>query len=666
MPITTLELAKRIQNTHDDWVSVNGMYTESAVNSGIEPFWQFRVAIKPTRENAIKAMKALAVLPQFIAEDHLEFKVFLPAEASDLHTWDGTVSCGDRDQRGKEICVYMTHLMGRIKPEYYNGNYPSQDYLKKLVLDMWKALQDAGVEMAYITPGVGEKELPCDDSMLTPFSYSSFKPYKQRYGILNEKDYNPTLQQDPLAEVTVTEIDLKNHGIHPMGALKSAQRLIYQTEHHARQTKKMRVVIDQLLAQDKTTLDSVVTNVKRYQAYLSSNNSLQKISKELFIESSDHLKITLIEYCSSLEPILDQLTLPSEFTLTNKIFATNFELLKSLANESDLSNTNIINKYSALIPASILSKLDDSMPFYNRVAYELFDDLNLRLHAECNLCVDEMTAAIIDGKFSVQLINKLIGIYPHKFQEIYQQIIHLNNEDAAIAKEARRYTTLFKPQVHPASYTSMCRHTSSLENARELLNDYTKANSVVSRLIHGHWNRNHVDEVNAIVKDIDNREIKDMFELSARLASIPLHNPKGSLARRIEFIIMPFAQSIARPYKLRDELVNTIIRRENIKIDAASLISRTDMTIASNLTLIKDKDNAIVKPANIQFDTMGLLGRVDMTTGINLTPRRDILAFASLNKFSKENASIVDVKSYTERDRQLLDKPSDDVLRQHP
>ena len=77
----------------------------------------------------------------------------------------------------------------------------------------------------------------------------------------------------------------------------------------------------------------------------------------------------------------------------------------------------------------------------------------------------------------------------------------------------------------------------ALDSARALLNDYTKSYSFWNRFFHGHWNRHHVPEVNAIVKQIDQECISSVDELLKKLASIKLVNPEeGSLARRILFI----------------------------------------------------------------------------------------------------------------------------------
>lgn len=89
----------------------------------------------------------------------------------------------------------------------------------------------------------------------------------------------------------------------------------------------------------------------------------------------------------------------------------------------------------------------------------------------------------------------------------------------------------------PKSYSEIYESApTSLIKARNLLNDYTKNYSVISRFFHGHWNRHHIKQVSELVKKIDNSEVNNVKELLELLSNIKLVNDKGSLARRIAFI----------------------------------------------------------------------------------------------------------------------------------
>jgi hypothetical protein len=93
----------------------------------------------------------------------------------------------------------------------------------------------------------------------------------------------------------------------------------------------------------------------------------------------------------------------------------------------------------------------------------------------------------------------------------------------------------------PGSYKILYRQDQEpLSGARALLNDYTKSNSACLRYFYGHWNRHHVKEVALIVKKIDDKSLTTPDEVMSELLKITLINPRGSLARRIQFLNQKF------------------------------------------------------------------------------------------------------------------------------
>lgn len=115
---------------------------------------------------------------------------------------------------------------------------------------------------------------------------------------------------------------------------------------------------------------------------------------------------------------------------------------------------------------------------------------------------------------------------------VLQKMKSLKNEFTLIKRDVN-------PVVYPDSYTELTQDylKDSLERAKNLLQDYTKFDSAVSRFFHGHWNRHHVDEVSAIVKAIDAGTIQTIEQLVRQLKQdINPENPNGSIAKRISFI----------------------------------------------------------------------------------------------------------------------------------
>jgi len=77
---------------------------------------------------------------------------------------------------------------------------------------------------------------------------------------------------------------------------------------------------------------------------------------------------------------------------------------------------------------------------------------------------------------------------------------------------------------------------SELQQARKILNDYTKGDSAFWRFIYGHWERHHIEVVARLVRQIDDGLITNMEDLSYELGQIKLINEVGSLARRFSFL----------------------------------------------------------------------------------------------------------------------------------
>ena len=165
--------------------------------------WQFRISILPTPENVNQA--AIALKKYF--REHKQTPSFTVKclilnnehENQDaLDAWDPVYLQGnDRNQRGKEVCVYF----GVRDNQSNNAYIKSPDEWKGFMLDLWKVLQDEGIIMGYSATPSGDKAPPSQPGLLLPFSYTAFKPFKQRHKTLNETEYNPFTHTDPLEDM---------------------------------------------------------------------------------------------------------------------------------------------------------------------------------------------------------------------------------------------------------------------------------------------------------------------------------------------------------------------------------------------------------------------------------------------------------------------------------
>ena len=95
--------------------------------------WRLRIAIDPDPQNIQKAARVLADLFHKKNRD-LELKIFVFPLVNPATSWVGTqksiVDDTDRDQRGKEVCVYMRYDECRHKYEI------SSEIVKPYIKDM--------------------------------------------------------------------------------------------------------------------------------------------------------------------------------------------------------------------------------------------------------------------------------------------------------------------------------------------------------------------------------------------------------------------------------------------------------------------------------------------------------------------------------------------------
>lgn len=203
------------------------------VNESHKRQWEFRIAVLPSRENLNNAVEALKIVFQKEENAGIDFKCLVLNNEEDAKLvsegWDGTIASGsDRDQRGKEICVYMA-----FDPQT-NQYQRSPDQFKKLMLDCWKSLIDQGVEkIGYHSIPNGDNPVATEIGLSTPFSYTCYKPYKNKHGLLFQTNYNPFNHPDPLQGVIITSDDLLNYQI-PLSAAKdmAANKLVELQEHN--------------------------------------------------------------------------------------------------------------------------------------------------------------------------------------------------------------------------------------------------------------------------------------------------------------------------------------------------------------------------------------------------------------------------------------------------
>lgn len=481
----TFPTNEEFRNNHD-WTIIKGTGENLDVsNDGEGMFWQFRIAVYPSQENLEKAFNALKSI-NYLHNPQAHPLLKIINTGNDFSTWDGALcDASDRDQRGKEICVYLPYNSSKSSFVF------TQEHIKQMMLDMWKALEDHDVRLSYIAPARDEKAIETDAGIYTPFSYSAFKPYNGPDGILHEEHYNPLNLPDPLEGLHLSLDDLRLAGIQNFHDIAiSIQRILYMEKHQRDVIGLLKNKIQQA-SENQSDLPELLRKLQQ-NAQQENNEEIQKL----------------------LQTIHDRLTQNPEYLPTQ---------LRKNRTSYDGHMNHFVNSENNEAKLSFAKQLVSEVN-------ELVD--STCVHIE-NMIQSgkypELTALLPETK---EELRHFIAKNAFMMQSFVRQLTHLSHEQEVLIRERK----VFDAYPYYQNCWNSIADNDELLKARALLNDYTRNNSSISRFFHGNWNRHHLHEVHQIVRAIDNQEITTLEELLNRLDNIQLANSNGSLARRIAFI----------------------------------------------------------------------------------------------------------------------------------
>lgn len=350
--------------------------------------WEFRISIKPEKNNLKKAANAIA---QLLHNANVDYKCLLINNDATANThqeiWDGTQLNvqfqSDRDQRGKEICVYMTYGdEGCIKtPEEW----------KFLMIECWKALYAAEVEIGYISPPAGDKAIMSDIGV-TPFSYTSFKPFSERHGILESTNYNPNEYEDPLNSVQFTVQDLQQHGLESHALNLQLSRLSYTKNHFIKATEALQNVLTQHQKENQASISHCLSHLIEHLNMNPIDEQTIKTLCRTVIEKYPRLENSSLELQGPIQQLeyminkieTDQLSLKKTYLLKpiaslNRDYQSSAQLIVS-----DFLNHNEIQQFLKKnnIGKSELIELIDQHPvnmqlLYRRLVHWQHESLSL-------------------------------------------------------------------------------------------------------------------------------------------------------------------------------------------------------------------------------------------------------------------------------------------------
>lgn len=374
-------------------------------------YWELRLSILPEKTNLDRAFSALKQVlePQVKNPNHPKLKIVKlqsnPAtdeESVDLSGWDGTLGDAlDRDQRGKEICIYLPYDSKNKKFQF------SGPQLKDLMLNLWKAMEDNGVILNYKTPDLCEKEISADFGILTPYSYSSFKPYKSAEGILQATSYNSQKYPNPLEDVHVSFKDLQEKGIQEYDAVLIAKkRLVYLNKHYSDRFEAIKAQALSIYNLEKSPFQQLMEQLNA--AHLKGDDeSIQGALRAVQKSINEDAKI-----------------LPTTFVEGNR---------KSLVTLGT-APFEYIDNWSVLFNDATLEQRKNTLQ-------KIIELINQEVKT-----VERQLLKSISYGFIGDAPKSLVEKDPYSMQSIYRQAVHLQHERTVIQIETNRLVFINKKQ----------------------------------------------------------------------------------------------------------------------------------------------------------------------------------------------------------------------------
>lgn len=478
------------------FLSSNNGIEDKLADGAEDMMWQFRISVLPEPKNLENTFLALEEYAKAIRPKITCKVMSLGNDANNLSLIDGSRSdAADRDQRGKEVCVYMHY--NRREQRFLH----SPEQIKEIMLQMWKKLEDARVKLSYIEPAKDEKVPDSDMGVMTPFQYSSNKPWRKPEGILHETDFNPQKFPDPLAGVHFSKRDLDKAGIKRYRAqLILEERIAYLQEHFEQRIEEITKQVKDI---SETPSDS------NFQRFMREIERLQKIEIPLE-EDSNALK-------KALDEALQEQTLPTDFLNGQRRVLMENEL-GQLKQDLEKLSTEALQKDWGRIRTTL-------------------ENLVTAIRETIKTTRDTLMQHPLSQ--SLKGIVQAVEREPYLMQSIQRQMVHLEHEQERIQhahRVASEQITKTKASS-PESYRNMAHNKVELiDKVRLLLDDYTKSNSRLKRIFTGHWNRHHIEDVHKIVNNIDRGVLTSVDAILDALNAIKADNPDGSFARRRAFI----------------------------------------------------------------------------------------------------------------------------------
>ncbi len=345
--------------------------------------------------------------------------------------WDATLATAyyghaiDSDQRGSELRIFI-----------YNNNdgelNRSPDEILDIMMRVWKAMIDAGVEIGYVAAPVGCVAIACEEGIVCPFSWSILRSHEGEFGALLAGP-NPFNLPNPFPLIRIAGTDLQHYNITMDNVEDIAKRRqAYLAQHNQQTEKNIRGKIEEVRRYNigskpdyyQRLVDYLDKGV-RLKALLQNTVTAEKCDANEAARVKALLKETIefLRWClprqGTLQPLLPALKpieeLGQELLNYNRgsyaVFAERFEQLKE---QIDLLKTALQNQ-SEDIKAAIDKQLIQIIQAYKQRPDMIRSLVQMQCLSEANADAD---------------LQKFIYSDPTTIQEIFVQLhVHLGEKN---------------------------------------------------------------------------------------------------------------------------------------------------------------------------------------------------------------------------------------------
>lgn len=404
------------------------------------PKKEFRVHVDPTylmnRENFALVRR---ILEEVFEGEEVDIKIIQLDDQQALKDFDGTTNSfgNDRDQRGKEVCIYL--------PSIPEGNKHNIEHLKKLMLTLWYKLQQANVPLHSFTPP-GDKAIRME-SFSTPFSFTfttAPKEWQKRHGILfkdcehNNDFYDPN---HPLHHIQFSAKNIRAYELQFDKAKAKAAHIKYLKDHFKSSLEQLLESIDFIRSHERSFAKNDEDKFNFNFELLTIKEGIEKIQQEyneeigqinLLIEEDEKCERRGAARTRAIEKLQELVGILKAFPHHEDSDFTAYEEISLLLNDSLLNREDL-----SFLNEELEKKLSERLDIHIKGLIEDFRGLE----GIINPRLQDSYERIIED------IETITANNPCEAQKIFRRFVFLNREANYIDEETKNISQLCQTAV---------------------------------------------------------------------------------------------------------------------------------------------------------------------------------------------------------------------------